>query len=254
MIPWFQLTTVHLGPIPIQVWGFFVALGMWIGLILVKKQVEKKGWNVDEVYDIAFWLLIGGIIGARVAHILFYELSYYLAHPIDIIKIWEGGMSSFGGMIGAVLGFFGIMKKNKTVKEQILQYADVYVWAGVYGWIVGRIGCVMIHDHLGKPCDCLLSIQTPTGPRLEMALLEILGLLPLALYLFLTRKQPRKGGETLGIVLVYYGVLRFILDFFRSVGVPGSDVRYFGLTPAQYFAILFVMSGVYLLYIGKDKK
>ncbi len=253
MIPWFQFTTVHLGPVPIQVWGFFVALGMGIGLFLLKKEAKKRGWNVEEIFDIAFWILIGGIIGGRVAHILFYDLGHYIAQPIDVIKVWEGGMSSFGGMAGAVLGFLYMMKKKKKSKETMLQYADVFVWAGVYGWIVGRIGCLMIHDHLGKPCDCFLSIQTPTGPRLEMALLEILGLIPLAGYLFLTRKRVRKAGESLGIVILYYGVLRFILDFFRATDLAGSDARYFGLTPAQYFAILFVMSGASLLYKRKGK-
>lgn len=253
MIPWFQFTTVHLGPIPLQVWGFFVALGMFVGLMLLKQQAKKRLWNVDEIYDIAFWVLIGGIIGGRVAHILFYDISHYIAHPIDVVKIWEGGMSSFGGMFGAVLGFLYMMKKKKKSKETALQYADVFIWAGVYGWIVGRIGCLMIHDHLGKPCDCFLSIQTPTGPRLEMSLLEILGLLPLAIYFFITRKQARKAGETLGVIIIYYGILRFILDFFRATDLPGSDARYFGLTPAQYFAILFVMSGAKLLYSRKGK-
>lgn len=253
MIPWFQYNTIHLGPIPIQVWGFFVALGMFIGLLLLKQQAKKRGWNVEELFDIAFWVLIGGIVGGRLAHILFYDLSHYVVYPFDIIKIWEGGMSSFGGMFGALLGFWYIMKKKKKSKETILQYADLFIWASLYGWIVGRIGCLMIHDHLGKPCDCFLSINTPTGPRLEMSLLEILGLLPLAVYFFLTRKRTRKAGESLAIIIMYYGVLRFILDFFRATDLPNSDARYLGLTPAQYFAIVFVVSGGYILTKRKGK-
>jgi phosphatidylglycerol:prolipoprotein diacylglycerol transferase len=247
MIPWFQYTTVYLGPIPIQVWGFFVALGMGLGLWLLKKQAEEKKISSEELFDIAFWVLIFGVIGSRLGHILFYDIDYFLANPVDIIKIWQGGMSSFGGMFGAAAGFLFMIKKKKKSRETLLAYADLFGWASLYGWIVGRIGCLMIHDHLGKPCDCFLSIQTPDGPRLEMSLLEILGLLPLASYFFLTRKRTRKAGETLAIIAMYYGILRFILDFFRATDLPHSDVRYFGLTPAQYFAMVFVVFGVWLL-------
>lgn len=247
MIPWFQYTTLHLGPIPIQVWGFFVALGMAVALFLLKQQARRRTLNSEEIFDIAFWVLIGGIIGGRLGHILFYDIEHFIVHPVDIIKIWEGGMSSFGGMFGAVIAFLLMMKKRQKNKQLLLQYADVFMWASLYGWIIGRIGCLMIHDHLGKPCNCFLSIQTPDGPRLEMSLLEILSLIPLAIYFFATRKRVRPAGWSLSVIAIYYGILRFILDFFRATDLPHSDARYFGLTPAQYFAMVFVVFGVGLL-------
>ncbi len=243
-IPWFQFTTVHLGPIPLQVWGFFVALGMVLSLIIVWRWSGYYGYEKERVLDTAVWCIVGGIIGARLAHVFLYAPTYYFAHPIEIVKVWHGGMSSFGGFAGAVAVFCLVYKKYALANWQRL--ADLLGFAALYGWIVGRVGCVMIHDHLGVVCpQCLLGIRTPDGTvRLDMALLEIIGLLPLAIVFYLWRKKTLPDGYRFAVLMVYYGMLRMILDFFRARDILGADVRYFGLTPAQYFAMIFVfMSG-----------
>lgn len=257
MIPWFQYTTVHIGPVPIQVWGSFVALGMGVALYILHRVAKKRGENAELLLDFAFWIILGGIFGARIGHILFYELSHFIAHPGDLVKIWHGGMSSFGGLFGAFLAFFIFAKKKQLNKEQLWKYADLLAFSSVFGWIIGRIGCFMIHDHLGKPCNCFLAIDTPVGPRLEMSLLEMLALLPLALYMVVTRNKKREQGWYLSAVLIYYGILRFILDFYRATDLPGSDVRYLGLTPGQYFAITTASLGLLTIKrtaYGKKKR
>ncbi len=127
-------------------------------------------------------------------------------------------------------------------------------FVALYGWMIGRIGCVMIHDHMGKPCDCWIAIRSPDGPRLEMSILEIVGLLPLAIIFFVSRKKKNPDGWYLGLVLIYYGSLRFILDFFRATDLANADTRYLGLTPAQYFSIVMAALGGYLVTKKLDKK
>jgi phosphatidylglycerol:prolipoprotein diacylglycerol transferase len=253
MIPWFQYTVVHIGPVPIQVWGFFVALGMVLTFWILAKRAPMYGIQKEGILDAAFLMIFFGLVFSRLFHVFFYEFGYYAAHPIDIFKIWQGGLSSFGGLCGAGVGFWYAVRKKKIAKEKLLKAADLLGFAALFGWIVGRIGCFMIHDHMGRPCDCFLAINTPDGPRLEMALLEILALLPLALIFFIARKKSMPEGWFVSVLFVYYGLARFILDFFRATDIEVADVRYLGLTPAQYFAILLVGAGVWL-YIRKSKK
>ena len=248
MIPWFQWSVIHIGPLPVQVWGSFVALGMVVSLLIVTRRSERFHLPREQMLDLALWAIIGGLIGSRVFHVLFYQPSFFLAQPLEIIKIWHGGLSSFGGLFGAMVGFALFVKRKAIPKFQFFIIADLMSFAAVFGWIVGRLGCFMIHDHLGVHSTCPLAIQTPTGPRLEMALVEILGMIPLAiLFFYFRRKQMREGWYT-GMLFVYYGILRCILDFFRATDIRGADSRYIGLTPGQYFAIVMAAVGGYFLY------
>lgn len=237
MIPWFQFTVVHLGPIPIQVWGFFVALGMVVSLLLLQNKTNNNPAQ-KKILDSAFWIIIWGFIGARLGHIIFYEPQYFLSNPIDIFKIWQGGMSSFGSFLGAGLSFFYYFKKNKF---NVRELGDTFLLVSLPGWMIGRVGCFMIHDHLGAHSTCPLAIMTPDGPRLDMALLEILGLIPLAIWVYFSRKKKFASGTVSMIILAYYSALRLILDFWRATDIANSDARYSGLTPAQYFSIIILL-------------
>ncbi len=252
MIPWFQYNVVYIGPIPIQVWGTFVALGMGLSLWIVYRYAKRYNLDANKLLDLGFWMIVFGVIFARVFHIAFYEPAFFLANPGDIIKVWHGGMSSFGGFFGALIPFYFFREKYGITKKNIKDIGDLVSFSALFGWIVGRIGCVMIHDHMGKPCDCFLAIQAPDGPRLEMALLEILGLLPLAILFIISWKKKKPAGWYTSWLLIYYGALRFILDFFRATDIAQADARYLGLTPAQYFAILLFIVGVRMFW--KKKK
>lgn len=247
LIPWFQFTVFHLGPVPLRVWGLFVALGMVVAVwIIWRRAANKKA--AETMVDLAVWVIIAGLLGARLVHVLFYEPAFYLTNPVEIFKVWHGGLSSFGGLFGAVVGFFVYLKiKQSSLRIEVnkmLKFADALVFASVYGWMVGRLGCVMIHDHPGIPCNCFLALPWPDGtPRFDMAMLEILGMIPLAIWFFMVRKKQEVAGWYLHVLFIYYGALRFILDFFRATDLPGADARYFGLTPAQYFAIVLVVVG-----------
>lgn len=252
MIPWFKFTDFSIGPLTIQVWGFFVACGIGLSLYLLYKRAKKLSLNAEFMLDQAFYTIIFGLLGARLFHVFIYEPAFYFESPIRILQIWHGGMSSYGGFFGALIGFLLYAKKKKLAKKFWLKHGDAVAHVSVIGWIIARVGCFMIHDHMGKPCDCFLAIQTPDGPRLEMAFLEILALLPLLVWFFISRNKKKPEGWYLSVLAMYYGVTRFTLDFFRATDIPEADVRYFGLTPAQYFSIVLVVLGVY--FWSKIKK
>ena len=192
-IPWFQFTTVHLGPIPIQVWGLFVALGILTSFLMIWKTAGKNSFDREIIIDLALWMIVYGFIFARVFHIVFYEFGFYLDNPIEIFKFWEGGLSSFGGFLGAGLVIWWFVKRKKIKKEKLVTLANFLVLPTLVGWIIARVGCFMIHDHIGKLSDFFLAIDTSFGgPRLEMALLEIILLLPLLITFCVQRVRWQK--------------------------------------------------------------
>ncbi len=249
MIPWFQFTHFSLGPITIQVWGLLVASGIGLSLWILNEQT-KNNPKQKQIFDIAFWLIIWGFVGARLGHVLFYELGFFIKHPLDIFKIWQGGMSSFGSFGGAALAAGYLIRKHKLNFKEL---ADTFLYSAVAGWMLGRVGCFMIHDHLGAASNCPLAMMTPLGKRLDMALLEILGLIPLALWLYLGRQKVRQAGERSLIILAYYSALRLILDFWRATDIASADTRLLGLTPAQYFSIMGLALAIFWLYKIKRK-
>lgn len=252
MIPWFQYNVVYIGPIPIQVWGFFVACGIGLSLFLLYRRAKGAGYVPEKIIDQAMAMVIVGLVCARLFHIIFYNPTYYLAEPWRIVQIWHGGMSSYGGFFGALLGFLWYARRHSIKKRAQMRIADMMSFTAIFGWIVARIGCFMIHDHIGKQCNCFLSIQTEDGARLEMALLEIIVLLPLALAFIFLRKKKLPDGMITSILFLYYGIIRFTLDFFRATDIAGADARYAGLTPAQYFSmVVAIVAAVAIIKIRK---
>lgn len=250
MIPYFEWRTFDIGPIPIQVWGFWVALGIGVGMWLLVRRLKAYKINPESVLDLGTYLVFGGFIGARLFHVFLYEPAQYLVNPIEILYVWHGGLSSFGGFAGALFALW-LFKKRKGFawlkRVPMVKLLDELSQALLVGWIIGRVGCVMIHDHPGAPCGCVLDLKgNPAGDRMDMAMLEIFALLPLAVLFFVLRKRGVKmQGVFLYVLMAYYGVVRFILDFWRSTDLTHSDVRYFGLTPAQYLSMVMTVYGVY---------
>jgi phosphatidylglycerol:prolipoprotein diacylglycerol transferase len=134
MIPYFHQTILQLGPLPIQVWGLFVSLGIIVGSYFGYWVTKKHTLSTQLILDALVWGVIGGIIGARIFHILFYNFSYYQIHLIEIVKVWHGGMSSLGGFVGAVMGIILFLRKRKLFWKDFLPYADIGVWSLWLGW------------------------------------------------------------------------------------------------------------------------
>ncbi len=248
MIPWFEWHTFFLGPIPIQVWGFWVALGIVVANSILVRRTHKLGVDQKYVSRLFLWSLVCAFVGARLFHVVFYEPAFFVAHPTELLKIWHGGLSSYGGFVGAVVGFLWF-KRSQGIQwlrgVALPKFIDDLFFGAVFGWMIGRVGCFFIHDHLGAHSDCFLALRHPDGARLDMALLEILSLIPLALWLFFSRRKKREEGMYTAVILVYYGVTRFILDFWRAQDIIHADARYFGLTPAQYLSLVMVGVGVW---------
>lgn len=253
MIPFFSWSAIKFGPVTLQVWGICVALGALVALFFCLREVKKFSLNAEIMWNVFFWLVFSGFIGARIFHVIFYEPMFYLGNPGEILKIWHGGASSLGGFLGALAGLFIFLKTKKIRFADFKPYAEIigiYFWLG---WAIGRIGCFLIHDHIGRLADCFLAVDFPYGARYDLGLFDSLFALIIFFVLFFTRRIraiKKVGSLALGFSL--YALGRFFLDFLRADDILGADARYLHLTPAQWGIIVF-FAGLTLLNLRAAK-
>lgn len=245
MIPWFQWTTINLGPLPLHVWGLMVALGFLFGVMVSAWMARQRGLESKHVYDAVAWIIVASMIGGRLFHVIFYDPAFYLNNPEQIIAFWNGGMSIYGGFLGALLASLFYFRRHKL---DLLEYADVMIFGLPLGLFIGRIGCFFTHLHPGTATSFFLGVKYPDGViRHDLGLYESLnGLILFFLFLLLAKRKVKQGTYII-VFCLWYGVSRFFLDFLRLV-----DVRYFGLTPGQYFSL--VLAGVGLFLFFKKRK
>lgn len=239
MIPYFQLTTFSIGPVTIQVWGLLVAIGIFAATFAATRLARERGMDEKIYRDLVVWVIIGAFVGARLVHII-YEPSLYFENPIEFIKIWHGGFSVMGGFLGAFsVGIWYLRHK----KLEVLKYVDTGLFALPLGLFIGRIGCFFIHDHPGTLSHFFLAVQYPGGARHDHGLyLSLNGLVMFLVFLWMRKKQAGIGAYTV-VFFIWYGIVRFVLDFFRATEGAIVDTRYLGLTPAQFCSIAMVLIG-----------
>lgn len=235
MIPYIHHTVIYLGPVTIQVWGLLVALGILAGVSLTYISCKKDRLRTDFILDLAVWILISALFFSRVFHVGLYDVAYYLAQPTEILKVWHGGFSSLGGFFGAVLAAVVFLKRKKITYESFLPYADRGILGLWLGWGIGRVGCFLIHDHPGTLSHFLLAVKYPEGSRHDLGLYESITGFGIFFVFFIVYKlySNLKAGFTLNVSIACYATVRFFTDFLRVI-----DIRYFGLTPAQWGMII----------------
>lgn len=238
---------VQIGPLNISPHGVGIAVGFLCGAFLMLPAARERGIEDDTVFALLTRAAIGSIIGARLAYVVNHLGDY--SSPLEILQIWKGGISLLGGFTGAIAVALPEMRKRRLSFWKVMDAAAPGMALGV---VVGRIGDLIVGDHLGKPTSFALGYLCPPGdvttaspcpPGVVVhhtALYDMgltLGLLGL---LLLLRRTRRYDGF---IVLVFglgYGIQRLIEDFLRE------DVRHFGLTGSQWTACV---TGALCLYV-----
>ncbi|MDD3893908.1 MAG: prolipoprotein diacylglyceryl transferase [Syntrophomonadaceae bacterium] len=211
------------GHIHIYLFGITVAVGMLAGILLASKEAKRLGVSEDPFFDVVIFAVIGGIIGARLVHVLVYEPSYYLANPLEIIYINNGGLSIHGGILGGVLFALWRIKKHRL---SLWQIADIIAPALILGQAIGRIGC----DIFGVP----MIGAYPWGVNVNGTLVHpaqvyefILDYLLFA-YLWSKRYSIRYQGQIFVHYLVAFSIIRGFVEYFRT------DPTIFGFVSVSY--------------------
>jgi len=242
VIPYFEFPSVHLGPLTLQVFGIFAALGVFTGAKLSMWVCEKDRLDPQPVGDYAMWGVAAGIVGGHLVHLFLYHPEE-LAEPGRVFMVWEG-LSSFGGLLGAVLAAFIYFRVRKI---PLSRYTDAFALGIAPGWGVARLGCFAIHDHPGVHTSFFLGVRFPDGVRHDLGLYDAIALFAITAVVWWLRSRGRFQGRLLAVVALLYGTQRFFTDFLRASDVAYPDARYFGLTPAQYFCFALWGYGIWVL-------
>ncbi|MBI2547292.1 MAG: prolipoprotein diacylglyceryl transferase [Candidatus Aenigmarchaeota archaeon] len=224
-------------------YGVMFALGVLVAYYVAKYLARKKGIDEKIISDIAIYIILSGIIGARLLYVIL-NLDYFLRNPFDILKIWEGGLAYFGGLIAAIItGYIYVKRKDLD----FFLFADLIAIPLVIGHIFGRIGDYLTGGHPGTVTNLPWAILLEGALRHPVVIYEILGLFAILGILFLIKNRIGKG-ELFLSYLMLYSVQRFALDFFRE------EMALFGLKSAQYITLILFIVAMMTLIIRRVKK
>lgn len=247
---------IRIGPLTIHTYGVLVAAGFLIGLALAVRQARKEGIPGERIADIGFYILLSALIGSRLFFVL-QNAGHYVNHPLDILKVWEGGLVFYGGLLLAIPVAVWCVKKYRLDGWQT---ADIFAPSIALGHGIGRIGCLFAGCCHGKPSDlpwaitfrdpeCLAVLNTPLHPtQLYEAGGEFLNFLIL---LILRRHQSFKGQLFLSYVILY-SVLRFSVEFFR--GDEARGYIFSGLSVGQGISIVAALAAVVVMVKKSGRK
>ena len=232
-------TTLQAGPLIIYTWGLLVSIGIILGLITAWYLSKKEKLNFDQVLNISLISIILGFIGARLLFI-FLEPNLF-KNPIEIIRIWDGGLASYGGLILAVFGRIIYLKKNKL---DTLKYADMFVIPIALAFAFARVGCFLVNDHLGKITDLRWGITVDGLTRHPISAYYSISLFILVAILIFWRKNflKTKGLSTF-FALAFYSLLNFIIDNFKDF-----EAKTFNYWANQIFLLLIFAISLYFIY------
>jgi len=241
MIPYFSFDKIVIGPIILYTWGAFLALAFLYALFFILTKVKKEGIDTELIISSFSWLIIGAVIGARLGYIVQF-LDYYFSRPIEILKIWQGGMTFHGGLFGLLIAAIIYAKFVKVGSRLFLQIADLAVLAAPISIAITRIGCSLINDHQGAETSLAWGIMWPDG-TIRHPVAEYLIISALILYLIMRFLRPKltKPGQLFLAFFFSYSIFRFFLDFTRSTNTLLSDPRYWGLSTAQWLSLVIIL-------------
>ncbi len=242
---------LEIGPLAIHWYGIMYLLAFLIAWWLLPVLAAKKGYPLskEDIGTILFAGILGTIIGGRLGYVTFYAPEYYGDRPWRILALWEGGMSSHGGMIGVAVAMVIVLQKLK-MKITVWQLGDLLVVPIAIGLALGRLGN-FINLELYGPVTTLpwgIAIPGVEGLRHPTPLYALAKDLLIAGVCFLSLFRSRREGVTLGVFFVLYGILRFLIEFVREETASGLDLGLLYLTRGQLLTIPVVIIGFIILW------
>ena len=231
-------------------------IGIVIGWTLCKK-IFIKNLDINEKFDdYITYLIIGIILGGRIGYIIFYNFSYYVDNVLDIFKIWQGGMSFHGGLLGVIVSSYIFAKKYNQNPYSYLDQVSLVAPIGIF---FGRLANFINSELYGKVSDMPWSVifikvdnLSRHPSQLYEAILEGIILFLILIY-FINRNYLKKPGLISGLFLIFYSLFRFIIEFFR---IPDEQIGYLilNLTMGQIISLVFVLIGITIFYLKYESK
>ncbi len=250
--PQFDPVALHLGPVAVHWYGLMYLVGFALFLMLGRWRAREdwRGMTVDDVEDLLFYGVVGVILGGRLGFCLFYQPEWYFAHPLDVFKVWQGGMSAHGGMIGS---FAALVAFARIKGKSFWTAADFTAPLVPLGLFFGRLGNFINGELWGRfsdpqlPWGMVFPQSGSLAPRHPSQLYEA-GLEGLLLFglLWWASARPRGRGLVSALFCIGYGVVRFVVEFFRE---PDAylGLGLLGLSRGQWLSLPLILLGVVIL-------
>jgi phosphatidylglycerol:prolipoprotein diacylglycerol transferase len=243
---------LELGPLQFRWYGLMYLIGLTGAYFLIKKRVATKGLSItrDQIYDMVVWAALGVFIGGRLGYTLFYNLPYYLQHPLKFLAVWEGGMSFHGGLIGTIIALVWFSRRHGIPTYTV---ADLAASATPIGLGFGRIGNFINGELYGRATDvdwCMVFPNAGPACRHPSQLYEagLEGVLLLIALTWLGRKTTPPG-TVFWAFIAGYGVCRFIVEFFRE---PDAHLGFIvgSFSMGQLLSLPMILLGAVMLAVG----
>ena len=233
---------------------FGILIGWWLGKRMILKKFQNLNFNFDikEFDNLITYIIISMLLGGRLGYVLFYNFGYYISNPLDILKIWEGGMSFHGALIGIVLGTYWFSLKKKISTFFLL---DIIAFVAPIGIFFGRIANFINGELVGKTTDVFWGIIFPNidnnmrhPSQLYEAFLE--GVILFIIMNSILSKDNYKTGTCSYIFLIFYGIFRIFSEFFRE---PDLHIGYLFelISMGTMLSVLMVLAGI-IIFLKKD--
>lgn len=238
----------NIGHFAVRWYSLILLSAIVIGIWLTAREAERKGFKKDDIYDAAVWIIIGGLIGARLFHVLDHWSHEYAADPLRALYIWEGGLAIWGALVGGLIAAALVCWKRGWLFPKLL---DAGAPGLVLAQAIGRIACVITGDAMGKPTNgpfgFAYTSQNVMVPQLgvyytPMPVYELVVNLGIFAVLWGLRKRLWPDGKLFLVYLVLYSLERFFLAFTSSYRIIA-----FGMTQSQIVAVFGFAIGLALL-------
>ena len=234
---------------------FGILIGWWLGKKIILKRFQTPNFNFDikEFDNLITYIIISMLLGGRIGYVLFYNFGYYLSNPLNIFKIWEGGMSFHGALIGIILGtYFFSIKKNVSTFFLL----DIVSFVAPIGIFFGRIANFINGELVGKTTDVFWGVIFPNidnnirhPSQLYEAFFE--GVVLFIIMSLLLFRKNYKTGTCSYMFLIFYGIFRIFSEFFRE---PDLQVGYLFhlISMGTVLSSLMILAGI-IIFLNKDE-
>ena len=251
--PQFNPVAIQMGSFAIHWYGVMYLMAFTQFLLLGRMRIhtpqfQALGWTMKDLEDLLFCGVLGVVLGGRLGYTLFYLPSYYFSHPLSIFKIWEGGMSFHGGLLGVIISLVWFAYQRKISFWVVSDFVAPLV---PFGLAFGRLGNFINGELWGRSTDLPWGMVFPLVdalPRHPSQIYQLFGegiFLGIALWVY--SRQQRRLGQVSGAFLIGYGVCRFLAEFARE---PDSFLCLLGLglSMGQWLSLPMIFLGAFLLY------
>ncbi len=250
--PQFDPVAISIGPLAVRWCGLMYLLGFSLSILLGRYRIRQQPNGVftrEMLDDALFYGVLGVILGGRLGHVLFYEPGYYLQHPLEILAIWQGGMSFHGGFLGVAIAMLCLARKYQLSWLAVTDFIAPLVPLGLGA---GRIGNFINGELWGRPTDVPWGMIFPYAdnlPRHPSQLYEF-ALEGLALFalIWLYSAKPKPLGAVTGMFMIGYGAFRSFCEFFREPDDGFLGIMTLGISMGQWLSLPMIAAGIALLY------